>query len=192
MTSVPEDYVRRELYRHRIFYEGFPVYFVEREGYNLQRMQRGFADFGKIYIAGPSLTGNPTLKIAKDAQGQPVTSEASRDVTEFAHDVLGARVSFGDTATLLAYGYKLDPAPYRKIGWFKVRPSPPDWEKVWSAIPRDRATDLRSARQLLSRQRFITFTTADETGVLGIRLFHDGRQHIKWLVSESPFYSALH
>lgn len=193
MLPASEEYLRREVHRRRIFYDGVPMYFAEPQGYNLQRMQRGYADFGKIYVAGRSLTGNPPIMIARDPQGHPVTREASRDVFEYAHDVLAARVAFGDTATLAAYGYTLETAPPKKLFWFHVKPSPPKWVEVWNSIARGRDTGLTAARQLLNRQRFIKFTTSNGLSELGIRLLHDGRQHVKWQVGNSnPFFSHIH
>lgn len=188
IRPIHETTLRRSIYRKYIFHRGVPIHYPGPNGFDHRELQRGFADFGKIHVVGRLKHGDRTLTIHRDPEGRPTVHEASEEVHEYAREAHGARLTFGDTAAAVAYGYDLDRAPYvTKVG-FNVEPATPKWTDVQEAPPLKSNIGRREARELLNEQRFIRFSASDGRSILDVRLLPDGTKEREWLVNMRPIF----
>lgn len=183
-----------QYHKTRILYNSRPIYYAEpastsrTTGFSLPRLQRGLIDFDKIHVFGEPENGETTLTISKDPHGNPVTREAHEDVHHHAMEALSARKTFGNDAAVVAYGYKLKPAPKQSWLGFRKTPRPPKWAEVWKAEPVPSTIGVDEARERLNEQRFLRFSSSDGRTVLGVRLLGDGNIEREWLVASKPVF----
>ncbi|CDW98972.1 hypothetical protein [Sporisorium scitamineum] len=164
-----------------------PMYLGGRNGYDLQKLQRAYTDFDKIHVVAPYQSGQSHLTIIKKQEG-PRALEASEKVSARANNVLAVRKTFGHTAAVAAYGQKLESAPRRRGFPGTRRYSLPNWDKAEEAIPLPEETGLQAARDQLNSQRYVAFSSSNNSAKLGIRLLEDGTQEVKWFVNSAPVF----
>lgn len=188
LQPIHETPLRRLIYGKHFFHEGIPIYYSGPEGFIRRDLQRGYADFGKIHVAGRIGAGQRTLTIEKGPTGNPVTREADDAVHEYAREAHAARQTFGDTAAFVAYGHNLDRAPHKFRLGMNAEPTPPTWEHVEKEAPVSDDIQVSDAREILNNRRFIRFRASDDRSILDVRLLADGRKERNWLVSMRPIF----
>ncbi|SPO28153.1 uncharacterized protein UTRI_10192 [Ustilago trichophora] len=174
-----------QAHKTRVFHKGIPIHFRHSDrGYNLDKLQRGFADFGEIHLLEDPKDPSKTLTISKDANEQVVTRQAERAVHDHAVQIRTVQQKYGDLAAITAYGFKFDPVPKKKWLLFtKTRPVP-EWEDVRNAVPVPRDMPIEDARARIDAQRFLKFSASDDGSAFGIRLLKDGTQQVQHFASE--------